>query len=221
MMRQEAGRPLDETKRREYASLIHASGEHLLQLVNGILDMSKIEAGGFEIEPERLSLGPVVDGAVELIAHQAHQRGVLIRRQIAPVLPEVLADRRACRQIVLNLVSNAVKFSHTGGAVVVSAQASLDGVTIAVSDTGIGIAAEDIPRLGTPFMQAESTYDRRYEGTGLGLSIVKGLVELHGGRMAIESELGRGTTVCVTLPAAPARGRTLPAAPEGRVRRRA
>ncbi|WP_181704317.1 sensor histidine kinase [Chthonobacter albigriseus] len=184
----------------EYARLIKESGEHLLQVVNDILDMSKIEAGNFDVVPEPFDLRAVIDRCGQLMAHQAFQAGVNLRMQVEDNLPELNADRRACRQILLNLLSNAIKFSNSGGEVVYGAQREGRRMALFVRDCGIGISAEDLPRLGNPFVQAESGYDRKHEGTGLGLSVVKGLAALHGGSMSIESELGKGTTVTVYLP---------------------
>jgi cell cycle sensor histidine kinase DivJ len=187
-------------RRREYAELIHASGEHLLQVVNGILDMSKIESGMFDIVPERVALAPLVAGCCDMMSRQAADRDVAVVRAIPGDLPEIAADRRACRQILLNLLSNAIKFTDRGGRVTVGARIEGTMMAIFVRDTGIGIAAEDLPRLGTPFVQAEALYSRHYEGTGLGLSMVKGLAALHGGRLVIESKPGAGTTATVLLP---------------------
>jgi cell cycle sensor histidine kinase DivJ len=194
-------------RRREYATIIHASGEHLLQVVNGILDMSKIESGMFDIMPERIALAPLVAGCCDMMSRQAADRDVVVVRMVPGDLPEIAADRRACRQILLNLLSNAIKFTDRGGTVTVGARIEGTMVAIFVRDTGIGIAAEDLPRLGTPFVQAETVYSRHYEGTGLGLSMVKGLAALHGGRLTIESKPGAGTTATVLLPVEQAPGR--------------
>ncbi len=187
-------------RRREYAKLIHSSGEHLLQVVNGILDMSKIESGMFDIVPERMPLAPLVTGCCDMMSRQAADRDVVVVRALPDNLPEIAADRRACRQILLNLLSNAIKFTDRGGTVTVGARIEGTMIAIFVRDTGIGIAAADLPRLGTPFVQAEAVYSRHYEGTGLGLSMVKGLAALHGGRLIIESKPGVGTTATVLLP---------------------
>jgi cell cycle sensor histidine kinase DivJ len=187
-------------RRREYARLIHASGEHLLQVVNGILDMSKIESGMFDIQPERLPVGPVIAACCDMMSGQAAKRAVALVCTAPDTLPEITVDPRACRQILLNLLSNAIKFTDRGGTVQVGARVDGKFMAIFVRDTGIGIAAEDIPRLGTPFVQAETVYTRQYEGTGLGLSMVKGLAGLHGGRMSIESKPGKGTLATVWLP---------------------
>ncbi len=187
-------------RHREYARLIKDSGEHLLQVVNDILDMSKIEAGSFDVTPEPFDLKPVLDRCGQIMEPQAQQAGVAVRIDVEDNLPELVADRRACRQIALNLLSNAIKFTDRGGEVVCGARRDGRRIALYVKDNGIGIAPEDLPRLGNPFVQADSGYDRRREGTGLGLSVVKGLAALHGGTMTIDSALGVGTTVTVTLP---------------------
>jgi cell cycle sensor histidine kinase DivJ len=139
----------------------------------------------------------------EMILGQARDRGVVVTREVPADLPEIHADRRALKQILINLLSNGVKFTNPGGRVRVVVEADAQTMRFIVRDTGIGIAPHDLPRLGTPFIQADAGYERRYEGTGLGLSMVKGLAALHGGSMRIESILGDGTTVTVTLPLSP------------------
>jgi cell cycle sensor histidine kinase DivJ len=187
-------------KQREYSTLIRESGEHLLHVVNDILDMSKIEAGSFEVTLEPFELAPVIDRVSQFMIPQADAAGVDVRLALDADLPELVADRRAVRQIVLNLLSNAVKFSHRNGHIVCGARREGHRIALFVRDQGIGIAGEDIPNLGKPFFQADSRYNRRHEGTGLGLSVVKGLATLHGGSMTIDSKLGHGTTVTVHLP---------------------
>ena len=184
----------------EYAKLINDSGCHLLSVVNGILDMSKMETGNFEITPEPFAPAQAIASCCDLLVLKAQEAGVALSTRIAAGLPEVMADRRAFNQILINLVSNAVKFTPRGGRVIVSA--SCYGVRLAVSveDTGVGIGADDLPRLGEAFFQARAAYDRRHDGTGLGLSIVKGLVRLHDGDIDIRSQLGEGTRVTVRLP---------------------
>jgi cell cycle sensor histidine kinase DivJ len=191
---------LDDARRHEYAKLINDSGRHLLSVVNGILDMSKMETGNFEITPEPFAPAPVVTGCCDLLALKARESGVDLKVQLSADLPEIVADRRALRQILLNLVSNALKFTNRGGSVTVSAVRDSSYLAVAVEDTGVGIGAEDLPRLGEAFFQARASYDRRHDGTGLGLSIVKGLVRLHGGDFNIGSRLGEGTRVTVRLP---------------------
>ncbi len=191
---------IGEDRYREYAQLIHESGEHLLSVVNEVLDMSKIEAGKFDIVTEPFAVGPLVKSCVEIMSHQGEKKSIDVRLDAAPNLPELVADKRACKQILLNLLANAIKFTDEGGYVEVSARRVEEEIELAVSDNGIGIAEQDIPKLGNPFVQAESSYDRSYEGAGLGLSVVKGLVRLHGGSLDIESKLGEGTRVSIRLP---------------------
>jgi len=162
--------------------------------------MSKIESGTFDVVPEPFDMTNLVDGVRQLMTHQADERGLTLRLAGDFDLPEVVADRRACKQILINLLSNAVKFTDRGGSVSLGARRDGDFVEMFVRDTGIGIAEKDLRRLGTPFVQADCGYDRRHEGTGLGLSVVKGLADLHGGTMRIESRLGEVTCVTVRLP---------------------
>jgi cell cycle sensor histidine kinase DivJ len=191
---------LDVARQREYANLIHASGQHLLDVVNGILDMSKIESGSFEILVETIDVAPLIRASCQMLQAQAEERGLWLGFGDLSGLPEIAADRRAVKQMLLNLLSNAIKFTGRGGSVKVAVLARDGVMRIAVTDTGIGISADDLPRLGTPFVQADQSYERRYEGTGLGLSMVKGLAALHGGSLTIESRLGVGTTATVMLP---------------------
>ena len=191
---------LDEVRRAEYAKLIHESGHHLLAVVNGILDMSKIEAGHFELTTESFPMPPVIKHCLELVRIKAQERDIALRADLPADLPEIIADKRAFKQILLNVLSNAVKFSNASGTIVASATRLGSTIRLSVEDNGIGIAAEDVARLGMPFFQAQSTYDRNHEGTGLGLSVVKGLTELHGGRVEISSRIGVGTRVDVYLP---------------------
>ncbi len=208
--------PSDPAKQREYAEIINGSGQHLLSVVNSILDMSKIEAGRFDILPEPFDVGPLVDTCCDMMSLKAEQGSIELLRTIAPNLPELIADKRACKQVLINLLSNAVKFTPPGGIVTVSVRAEGNCVAFSVSDTGIGIGAPDMPRLGDAFFQARNAYDRPYEGTGLGLSVVRGLVGLHGGSISIESAQGDGTSVTVRLPL-DCRGGALPAAGPARI----
>ncbi len=191
---------LDASRRHEYAQLINESGQHLLSVVNSILDMSKIESGDFEIEPAPFAPAPVIAGCCEMLALKARDSGIELVTQLAPDLPDITADKRAVKQIMYNLLSNAIKFTNRGGRVSVAAHAENGCFVIAVEDSGIGIGETDLARIGLPFFQARSAYDRRHDGTGLGLSIVKGLVELHRGTIDVASELGRGTRITVRLP---------------------
>ena len=192
--------PVGSPRYLEYAGLIHESGGHLLELINSILDMSKIEAGRFKLTPERFDLAETVRHTLRLVRFQADRNGVNLEEAIAPEAREIFADKRAVTQILINLISNGVKFTPRGGHVCVSA--ALDGSTLqlAVSDTGVGISEADLKRLGQPFEQVENEYTRAKEGTGLGLALVRALSKLHGGSMEIDSILGEGTTVLIALP---------------------
>lgn len=200
MMTHESFKALGEDRVAEYATLINDSGRHLLDVVNGILDMSKIESGSFDVMPEPFDLRDLIVNAVSLMQPAADKAGVHLLANLPADARELVADRRACKQIYLNLLSNAVKFTDPGGRVTASARFEGENVYLSVTDTGIGIDEIDLPKLAVPFVQAQSSYDRRYEGTGLGLSVVKGLAALHGGDLSIRSKLGEGTTVTVLLP---------------------
>jgi cell cycle sensor histidine kinase DivJ len=191
---------VDPARKLEYARLINESGHHLLSVVNGILDMSKMESGNFQITPEPFAPAAVIRSCCDLLALKAQDAGVELKVRIAPDLPEIVADRRAVNQILINLISNAIKFTPRDGHVTVSALCDGRMLAVAVEDTGVGIGEADLPHLGEAFFQARASYDRRHDGTGLGLSIVKGLVRLHGGDMEIRSRLGDGTCVTVRLP---------------------
>ena len=193
---------LDAARRREYAQLINDSGQHLLSVVNGILDMSKMESGNFEIAPEPFAPRASVISCCNLLALKARENGIDLVTDAPKDLPLITGDPRAFKQIVLNLVSNAIKFTEGGGKVTVSATVEGARFLLRVTDTGVGIAPDDLKRLGDPFFQAGKTYQRRHEGTGLGLSIVKSLVGLHSGEMSVHSNLGEGTIVTVALPLA-------------------
>ena len=185
----------------DHCRVIHESGEHLFSLVQDLLDVSKIESGKFPIDPEAFAIDDMARITVEALQTLAHSKQITIDVVIAPQLPNLFADRRATRQILTNLVSNAVKFTPANGRVTLSAQRIADTIEIAVTDTGIGVAPEHIARIGQPFYQVDTGYARRSDGAGLGLSIVRGLVELHGGALHIESEHNRGSKFSVTLPA--------------------
>ncbi len=183
----------------EYGELIHESGQHLLDLINDVLDMSKIEAERFQLSRETFDAREAVSASLRLLRLQADGAGVKLRGVLPAESLEVDADRRAIKQIVLNLVSNALKFTPKGGAVTVTAHGYDREFELVVADTGVGISKEDLDRLGRPYEQAGDN-SRRQMGTGLGLSLVRAFAELHGGEMLIESILGEGTTVTVRLP---------------------
>ena len=189
-----------DPRQKEYVGLVRDSGQHLLAVVTSILDVSRIEAGAYATEPEPFRFIEAVEMCRSMMQLQANAKNIDLQAQIAPDAGEINADRRAVQQILINLVSNAIKFTPDGGDVVVGAKRVGSRLHFWVSDTGIGIAEEDFANLGKPFMQIQNDYTRRFEGTGLGLSLVKGLVALHDGTMSIESMPGEGTTVTISLP---------------------
>jgi cell cycle sensor histidine kinase DivJ len=192
--------PPEPAKQREYATIISDSGRHLLEIVNSIMDMSKIESRTIEIEPQSFALQTLADQCCDMMQLKADQSGVRLAREYDEALGAIVADKRACRQILINLLSNAVKFTPRGGAVKLRLLADGHQAIITVADDGVGLAPCDLARLGDPFFQARASADRRHEGTGLGLSMVRGLVGLHDGSITVESGPGAGTTVCVRLP---------------------
>jgi cell cycle sensor histidine kinase DivJ len=202
MIAQEDVLMIDAARRKEYAQLINDSGQHLLSVVNGILDMSKMESGNFEISPEPFAPRAALLNCCNLLALKARESGIDLVTRAGEDLQVITGDPRAFKQILLNLVSNAIKFTERGGTVTVSAGVEGPRLVVRVADNGVGISAEDLKRIGDPFFQAGKTYQRRHEGTGLGLSIVKSLVALHGGEMTVQSRIDEGTTVAVALPLA-------------------
>ncbi len=184
----------------EYAQLILQSAQHLLEMIVMLLDMSKIEAGKFELHLDRFNPAGLVEPCLSMMEGAAKERRIAFKRDIAPELPAMSGDERACRQILLNLISNAIKFSPEGGTVTVKMRLAGASIVISVVDQGIGMAPDEIARVGEPFFQAHSALNRQYEGAGLGLSIVRGLVELHGGQLKVASRPRIGTTVSVMLP---------------------
>ncbi|MCB1382676.1 MAG: HAMP domain-containing histidine kinase [Notoacmeibacter sp.] len=200
-----------DPRQKEYAGLIASSGKHLLSVVNAILDVSKIESGTYAIHRHGFDFAEAVEMPLSIVSVQAREKGITLNLAVEDGVGDVNADRRAIQQILINLLSNAVKFTPENGTVTLGARCTSGRFTFWVNDSGIGIAPEDLKRLGQPFMQVQNDYTRHYEGTGLGLSLVKGLVKLHEGTMAIDSAPGEGTCVTVTLPdAASAAGTVVP-----------
>ncbi|MEM1039789.1 MAG: PAS domain-containing sensor histidine kinase [Pseudomonadota bacterium] len=187
-------------KQKEYVEIIQQSGSHLLQVVNGLLDLSRIEAGKYELNPEPFDLAEIAQASVRMLGVQARDAQVAIKLSLPSDLPTLTADRGAIQQVLINLLSNAIKFSRPEGRVTIDVKRLGRALQIRVRDEGIGIAADCIERLGEPFWQAETGSARAHQGSGLGLSVVRGLVELHGGQIDFESKLGLGTTVTVRLP---------------------
>ena len=200
-MKAEIFGPIGHEKYREYLEDIHQSGQHLLGLINDILDVSSIEAGAVELHEENVSLCDVVETSVRFIRARADNGQVSIASTIDPEIPLIYADERRVKQILLNLISNAVKFTPEAGRVTVSAQLNDDGsLAVAVADNGIGMDEEEVTKALSTFGQVDSGLDRKHEGSGLGLPLTMGLIELHGGTMEIESEKGHGSLITVTFP---------------------
>ncbi|MBP6012375.1 MAG: hypothetical protein KBA31_09125 [Alphaproteobacteria bacterium] len=199
MIEREMFGPAGDKRYVEYAGHVHQSGAHLLSLIGDILDLSKIEAGKMELHCEQIAVGDLIESARRLSrADASHQVTVLLEDG----LPMLQADRRAALQMIMNLLSNAVKFTPKGGAIAATAIARADGgVTLAVRDSGIGIATADIPRALAVYSQVSNPETRRHAGTGLGLPIVAALMKLHGGSLELESEVGVGTSVSLHFPA--------------------
>jgi len=187
-------------KQDEYLRDIYASGQHLLSLINDILDLSKIEAGRMELAPAVFHLPTALENAFTLVKERAGRHGIALEVSIDPRLGELVGDERKVKQVLLNLLSNAVKFTPEGGRISLKTRRTDSAVEIAVTDTGIGIAPEDQAAIFEEFRQVGSDDARKQEGTGLGLTLAKKFVELHGGRISVESELGRGSTFTFTLP---------------------
>ena len=193
--------PVGAAQYKEYAGDIHASGEHLLYLINDILDLSKIEAGKIELHEEQVDVADVIESSVTLLKHRAEEAHIRLAVRIANRLPQLRADETKIRQVLLNLLSNALKYTPAGGEVSVTARASRShGLSISIADTGIGISPEDMPTALTPFGQVDNAANRDQRGTGLGLPPAKSLVERHGGNLELQSKPGKGTTVTVRFP---------------------
>jgi signal transduction histidine kinase len=185
----------------EYARDIYQSAAHLLQIINDILDLSKVEAGKIELDERQISVHGLVDTSLRLVAERAGEAGVTVINEVASDLPPLFADERLLKQILINLLSNSIKFTQKGGSVRVQAWREQSGVlALSVADSGIGISEDDLPRVMEPFRQADSALSRKYEGTGLGLPLVKSFVELHRGVFELKSQLGVGTTALMRFP---------------------
>ena len=202
LVQQEPFGSLGHEKYREYIKDIRESGEHLLSLINDILDLSKVESGNAELYEERIDFVKLVESILTIMRHHAEESGIQIRVDLPENLPEIMGDERKIKQILMNVMSNAIKFTRPGGQVTVSASASWrNGFVFQVRDTGIGMAEDDIPAAFEKFRQIDSDLNRSYEGTGLGLPLARGLAELHGGTIGLESRLSHGTVVTIRLPA--------------------
>jgi len=191
--------PLGDAKYKEYVADILASGRHLLELIDDVLDLSKIEAGKIELAPKRVELEKTLQESVRIIARRAAEGGVRLTSSVGHA-PAVWADPRAVKQVTLNLLSNAVKFTPRGGEVTITAEADLDGVTVIVADSGAGIDRAKLMKLGLPFEHSGDYFAKSRQGSGIGLALSKSLMELQGGILAIASTPGRGTVACATFP---------------------
>jgi len=192
-----------QPKYREFAGDILHSGRHLLDVINDMLDIAKLQSGMAELRLRRVPSRGIIDAAVRIVRKKAEQAGISLELVVPSDLPMILADHLRLRQVLLNLLSNAIKFTPAGGTVSVVAEQCEAGLAITVRDTGIGMAPEDIPRALQPFVQVDNSFARQHGGTGLGLPLSKLFVDLHGGRFEIHSELGKGTSVTIVLPAVP------------------
>jgi signal transduction histidine kinase len=209
MLKDQQFGPLGDNKYSEYSADIHDSGKHLLDMINDILDLSQAESGKLSVKFDQLVLSKVIDKALNIVAAEAQGKNITIRTQIPDKLPKIVADRVRLMQILLNILSNAVKFSETGSEVVLSARAEagkngLHFFTLTVEDHGIGMRPEEISKAFTSFNQADAGLNRRYDGVGLGLPLAKRLIELHHGRITIESKKGAGTKVIIYVTSNPA-----------------
>ncbi len=192
--------PLGNQRYADYAGDIHASGEHLLRIINDILDLSKIEAGHMELHEESVDLVQVIDDAARIVRERAASAELKFATEAAANLPGLWADERAIKQILINLLSNAIKFTPAGGSVTVAAEFDQDMLALSVRDTGLGMDPADVPKALAPFAQLDGSLARRHDGTGLGLPLVKSLVDLHGGELIFNTAPGAGTTVRIRFP---------------------
>jgi signal transduction histidine kinase len=201
VMQREMFGPLGKLQYKEYAKDIHDSGVHLLKIINDILDLSKIEAGKFELHKEKLQMPDIVRSCLRLVSDRANAGKLTLKTDVPGDLPPLFADSRAVKQILINLLSNSVKFTPPGGEIRIAARRDAGGdFVLTVADTGIGIAEKDLPKAMAAFGQVDGALNRKYAGTGLGLPLVRLLAELHSGSMALDSAVDVGTTVTVRLP---------------------
>ncbi len=194
--------PVGSARYRDYASDINTSGQHLLDLINDILDLSKVESGTDELHEENIQIPEIIFSVLRLVQHRAEKGGIELEIERPDEPPLLRVDERKLKQILVNLLTNAIKFTEAGGKVTLRVWCRTDsGYVFQVIDTGIGIALEDIPKALSQFGQVDGDLDRQYEGTGLGLPLTKALVELHGGCLDLQSRVGVGTTATVRFPA--------------------
>lgn len=200
IMKDELSGPIENPYYTEYIRDIHLSANHLLEVINDILDVAKVEAGKIELQENAIDIAATIHSAIRLVIERARDADVTVEFDPQPDQPELIADHRRVKQMLLNLLSNAVKFTPAGGKVTVATSVDSGGLEISVADTGIGIEPDKIPLVFTPFAQVDGSLKRKYEGTGLGLSLTRGLVEIHGGNITMTSEPRQGTTVTLWFP---------------------
>jgi two-component system cell cycle sensor histidine kinase PleC len=200
VIRNEVYGGIGNEKYKDYIDVINRAGRHLLELINEILDVSRIEAGQIHLEEEEVCLKDIVESSLALLANKAEEKSLTITSYIPQSFPHLYGDAKHLRQIFINLLSNAIRFTPEGGRVDVFVKVSSNNaISIEVNDTGIGISERNMRRIIEPFMQVEQSFSRSHEGTGLGLAIVKSLVELHQGQLHITSQLGQGTQVKISF----------------------
>jgi len=195
----------NEEANRKYARNINDAGKHLLSIISNILDISKIESNNLSLEKTEMDLAKTIDFCAAMFRRAVEQSGVRLEIDADAAMPDLYADEQLVRQVVINVLSNAVKFTPAGGAIAIAARFEAAGHVVRIADDGIGIAQDDLPKVFAPFQQADSALGRKYEGAGLGLPLTKALVEAHGGTLQLESALGVGTTVVIRFPVHDAR----------------
>jgi two-component system cell cycle sensor histidine kinase PleC len=201
LLQSEVYGPVGAEQYRGYVKDIQSSGAHLLGIINDILDLSKAEAGKMELNEDVVDLGAAVTAACRVLRHRTEEARIVVSNELRPDLPRLRVDERMVKQMLINLLSNAAKFTSAGGLVVISAEAAVDGpLRLTVRDNGIGIPLDYLERVLEPFAQVDGSLSRRYDGAGLGLPLVKAMIELHGGRLHLESMIGGGTTVTLAFP---------------------
>ncbi|WP_417431057.1 PAS-domain containing protein [Kiloniella sp.] len=201
LLKNESFGPLGQERYKDYCFDINNAGVHLLEVLNDLLDVSKLESGDMDLVETEVDLSTVIESSVAMLSNKADSHNISLITELPSDLPYLYADARRIKQVLINLLSNAVKFSREEGDVVITVSGNKrDGISLSIADKGIGISKEDLPKVMDPFHQVSEALTRNHEGSGLGLHIVKSLIELHGGRVVINSELGVGTNVCVHFP---------------------
>jgi signal transduction histidine kinase len=191
---------VDNAQYKAYVKDIHSSGRHLLDIINDILDFAKAEAGKLLLQESEVDVGEVVGALLRLIGPRAREAGISLNNLLPADMPQLWCDERKLKQMVMNLLSNAVKFTPPGGKIDIESRIDASGFMLSVRDTGVGIGEADLARVLQPFVQVDNKLSRQQEGAGLGLPLVKAMVEIHGGQLQLDSELGSGTVASLILP---------------------